>query len=491
MEKLYVAVELGTTTSRLVLGTLQNNCLKLGELSRFPTPILKDKKTQQWDVAAIFQNIVAGLADLGKQDVNLHGISCTGWAGDYLLFAEDGALLSPTFHHDDARSAQGRETVLKKFPAETIYSETGRPIRDASTLLQLSAENSRRLKKARTLLPVADAFNHLLGGVACAENSSASATQLYTPVTKSWSRHLQNELALPPRLLPPIVPAGTRLGILRPDIAKQTHLDHTQIIASCSNELAASLSGLPLNHGRDWAYLRIGSETLIGTEVADPIITAGTQALGYHHETCLGGSTNFYRRANGLFILDECRRFWIERDRELCDDVLLHLATTSGPFEAFIDVTDPRFSEPGDMPLKIQAFCRDSGQEIPRKPGQLIRCVLESLALHYRRLFFETELLTGSRFSRVYLFGANENTLLNHFVVDALQVPAVIASPDAAAIGNIVVQALTLGHIQSLEAAHEILRNSYKIQAIIPHQSDWDTAAERALELTSVPVSAT
>ncbi len=490
MEKLYVACEFGLQTSRVVLGTLENHALKLGELHRFATPVVTEKKSLHWDVQAIFQQVVKALGELGSQEVNLQGISCTSWGGDYLLFDQDDTLLSPVFHHADPRSAKGWQELRGKISPETIYGETGLPPRPGSTLFQLGAETSRRLRHTRVLLPFADGFNHLLGGVACAETSAASTTQLYTPLTKTWSRPLVGSLKLKPGVLPPLVPAGTRLGRLRPDIAKQTGLDTAQIIATCSNELAASLSGLPLNHGRDWAYLRIGSETLIGTEVADPIITVGTQALEYHNETCLGGATNFYRRAPGLFMLEECRRHWIQQDRELNDDVLLHLATMSKPFEAFIDVTDPRFAAPGDMPLKIQAFCRESGQDVPRRPGEIIRCVLESLALHYRQVFHETEVLTGSRFGRVFLFGASENTLLNHFVVDALQVPAIIASPDAAAIGNIIVQALTLGHINSLEAAHEILRNSYKIQAIIPHQSDWDTAAIRARDLNPIPVPA-
>jgi rhamnulokinase len=219
--------------------------------------------------------------------------------------------------------------------------------------------------------------------------------------------------------------------------------------------------------------------------VPDPIINGETEKLGYANETCLGGATNLYRRTVGLFILEECRRFWIQRDRELCDDVLMHLATTSTPFEALINPADPRFAEPGDMPEKIQNYCRETGQEIPRKPGEIIRCVLESLALHYRTVFQETEMLTGGRFGRVFLFGAGENTLLSHFIVDALQAPAIIASPDAAAIGNVVVQALALGHISSLDAAHEILRSSCKIQAIIPHEACWHTAAERMAGLTA------
>lgn len=483
MEKLYVACEFGPRISRIMLGSLEHNRLKLGELRRFETPILKDKKTLQWNIPELFQQTLAGLITIGAQDVNVESVSCNSWGGDYLLFDRDEALLSPAYHFNDPRTEAGWNEVREKVSTETVYEETGFWLRKGSTLSQLGAETSKRLRQSFVLLPFADGFNHLLGGVACAEASLASTTQLYSPATKTWSRRLIADLRLPQSMLPAITPAGTRLGVLKPEIAQQTRLDGTQIIATCSNELAASLSGLPLNHGRDWAYLRIGAETLIGTEVGEAIITPGTCALGYTNETCLGGATNLYRRTIGLSILDECRRYWIERDRELCDDVLMHLATTSPAFEAFIDVTDPRFATPGDMPLKIQAFCRETGQEIPRKPGQIIRCVLESLALHYRKIFRETELITGSNFARVYLFGAGENNLLNHFLVNALQVPAIIASPDAASIGNVVVQALTLGHINSLEAAHEILRSSYKIQAIIPHHSSWHVAAERLQEV--------
>lgn len=485
MEKLYVACEFGPRISRIMLGALEHNTLKLGELRRFETPVLKDRKTLQWDIAELFQQTLAGLITIGAQDVNIAGVSCNSWGGDYLLFDRDEALLSPAYHFNDVRSEAGWNEVQEKISAETIYEETGSLLRKGSTLAQLGAETSKRLKQSFVLLPFADGFNHLLGGVACAEASLASATQLYSPVTKTWSRRLVADLRLPQAVLPAITPAGTCLGMLKPEIAQQTRLEGTQVIATCSNELAASLSGLPLNHGRDWAYLRIGAETLIGTEVGEAVVTPGTYALGYANETCLGGATNLYRRTVGLSILDECRRYWIERDRELCDDVLMHLATTSASFEVFIDVTDPRFAEPGDMPLKIQAYCKETGQEIPRKPGQIIRCVLEGLALHYRKVFLETEALTGSKFARVYLFGAGENNLLNHFIVNALQVPAIIASPDAVSIGNVVVQALTLGHIGSLEAAHEILRSSYKIQAIIPHHSSWQVAAERLQAMTA------
>ena len=406
-----------------------------------------------------------------------------------MLFDSDGTLLTPVFHHADSRSVEGVKAVFAKFSPETIHDETGVQSRPGNTLFQLGAESSRRLKRGNRLLPFADAFNHLLGGDHCAELSSASSTQLFNPATRTWSNRLTSGLGLPMEFLPNIVSPGTKLGRLRPDLAKQTRLEDATVIASCSNEFAATLAGLPLGHGKDWAYLRMGDEALIGTQVPAPLISKLTRELGYSNESCLGGETNFYKRTVGLWLLEECRRYWIAQDRELSDDVLMHLATTSPAFECLINLADPRFAEPGDMPLKIQAYCRETDQEIPRKPGQVIRCVLESLALEYRKEFQQLELLTGSKFTRLYLFGGAENGLLNHFVVNALQVPVILASPDAAPVGNLLVQALALRHIPSLGEGREILRNTIKTQAIVPHPASWEAVASRMLELTAPAIA--
>lgn len=487
MEKYYVACDFGVRTSRILLGTLHNQTLRVNELRRFKTPVINEKKSLQWNLPEIYRETLVALSELGEQEVGVAGISCSSWGADYMLFDPDGALLTPVFHHADPRTVDGTKSVLAKIPAETIYDETGVQSRPGNTLFQLGAESSRRLKRGNHLLPFADGFNHLLGGDRCAEMSAASATQLFNPATRTWSHHLTSSLRLPTELLPNIVSPGTKLGRLRPDLAKQTRLEDATVIASCSNELSASLAGLPLGHGKDWAYLRIGEESLIGTEVPAPLISKVTREMGYSNESCLGGAINFYKRTVGLGLLEECRRFWIGQDRELSDDVLLHLATTSPAFECLVNLADPCFAEPGDLPTKIQAFCRETGQEIPRKPGQIIRCVLESLALEYRKEFQQLELLTGSRFTRLYLFGGAENGLLNHFIVNALQVPVILTSPDSGPIGNVLMQTLALRHTPSLGEAREILRNSIKTQAIVPHPASWETVANRMQELVTTP----
>jgi len=363
-----------------------------------------------------------------------------------------------------------------------IYSETGSPVVPTSTLSQLAAE-SRRVKKAHCLLPVADAFNYLLCGVPSVEMSSASATQVFNPVSRRWSDQMIQHLDLRRDLFPLIANSGAKLGSLNADIAKDTRLEAVHILATLSNQSAAALAGLPLEPGQDWAYLHVGEETVIGAELPSPVISEVSRKLNYSNELCAGGKVNFYRGTVGLSILTECKRFWAQQERDMSEDLLPHLATATPPFESLINPAEPCFTEPGDMPLKIQAFCRETGQEIPRKPGHIYRCILESLALHYRKTLAELEVITGRNFQRLYLLGAGENPLLNNFICNALQLPVTLVSPDAAATGNVLLQAQTLGHIQSLQEGREIVRRSFRAQTIVPHPTSWDSAAERLLNL--------
>ena len=237
-----------------------------------------------------------------------------------------------------------------------------------------------------------------------------------------------------------------------------------------------------MDESEDWAFLRLGAGALIGAELDEPIINKAARELGFTNESGYGGSVLFYKNTTGLRLLEECRRYWRENDRELETHVLMHLATSSEPFEALINIEDPSFAEPGDMPLKIQAFCRNTGQIVPRKPGAIIRCVLESLALQYRKSLQQVELLSGRRFTRLYLFDGVKNTLLNNFIATSLGIPVVIAPPDATPIGNVVVQSLTLGHLKSLSEARELVRKGFKTETITTHAAAWDIAFNRFVQ---------
>ena len=457
----------------------------MSEVRRFANLPLHEKGALQWNIPELYQEILAGLSDIGTYEEAVESISCSSWGGDYLLFDANSALITPTFHHADPRLQEGRDRVLARIPLETIYEETGVQHAPGSTLFQLGAERSRRLSRAAHLLPVADAFNYLLAGVARAEISLASTTQLWNPVTGNWSQRLLDAVDVPRALMPSLVPSGTPLGPLRAELALKTSLQDARVVSSCSHEAAAALLGLPITAGESWAFLRLGSWATMGTEIAAPIITETSRQLNFTNEIGYGGTVRFSKQTVGLWILEECRRFWKQHDREIDDDLLTHLAGSAPAFESLINPNDPRFLAPGDMPLKIQAYCRETSQLVPRKPGPIIRCVLESVALLHRKTLSELEELTGRSIGCLYLLGASGNPLLNHFTANAVHRPVIVAPADATAVGNVLGQAMALGHIRSLAEAREVVRNGFKLQRLIPYAAAWDAAYARLSRLIS------
>jgi rhamnulokinase len=483
MENFYAACDLKADLGRVLLGDVHKGKLTLSEVRRFDNGPVREKGGLQWDIPRLYQEVLEGLRVIGKDEVNLHSVSCDSWAADYLLFDEGGAIITPTYHRE-APGAESNGEEATGIPWEEIYAETGLQ-NPANTRRQLAQEKPRRLRHASQLLPVADGFNYLLAGVPRAEMTLASSTQLFNPITRNWSERLVQAMRLPPRLLPELVPAGTRLGMLRPEIARDTRLEDTCVVASCSHEIAATLAGLPAGENEQWAYLQVGPWSVMGTEIPAPMINDASREMNFTNEFGYNGAVRFSKRVPGLWLLEECRRHWEATDRGLDDEMVSHLAAYASPFECLINPSDPRFLAPDEMPLKIQAYCRETQQFVPRKPGPIARCVLESLALHYRRTLCEIEQLTGRRITRLYLLGAPTSLLLRHFIANALQVPVVVAPADASAIGNIIVQALALGHITSLSEARRLVQNSFKTETIEPHATVWSGAYDRFIQLLS------
>ena len=403
-----------------------------------------------------------------------------------MLFEPDSTLIPPTYHYRDPRGEPGMKDVLAKIPWEIIYAETGIQKLPINTLFQLGAEKSKRYHKAHHLLSVADGFNYLLSGTAKFEVSMASTTQLYNPTSKTWSDRLMHALRLPPKLFPDVVPSGTVLGPLRAEIAKQTGLeDNVQVVASLSHDTGAAVAALPAT-GSNWAFLSSGTWSLMGVELPGPIINDTTRELNFTNEIGYGNSVRLLKNITGLWVVQECRRYWAEKEQDLDYDVMTHLAGSAPPFESLINLADPRFLTPGDMPAKVQAYCKETGQPVPRKPGPILRCVLESLALLYRKTLREIEEVTGRKIERLYIVGGGtKNSLLNHFTSNALQIPVILGPAEATSIGNVLVQAMAMGHLKSLEEARAVVRDSFKSETIQPYAAAWNSAYERLQKFLS------
>lgn len=489
MSRYFVACDLGEEFGRVMLATLHKEQLTISEVLRFQCGTLHEKDVVHWDMAQIYQDTLAGLREVGAYQEPVDSISCSSWAADYLLFHADGSLIPPTFQHGGPRAEAGRVDVLKHLPWNTIFEETG--IRDSrqSTLFQLGADKARRVKRADHLMPVADGFNYLLSGAASVELSSASATQLFNPEKRQWSERLLKAVDLPAKLLPRVVSGGTKLKPLRAEIAAAAGLENTHVVASCSNQLAATLAGLPIPEGEQWACLQLGRDSRIGAELNAPLINQASYDANLSHTLGYNGSVYCHAETIGLRILEECRQSWAEAGQELDEGVLAHLAATAEPLETLINFTDPRFATPGDLFAKIQAFCKETGQIVPRKPGPTYRCLLESLALSYRKTLDEITHATGREFTRLYLLGDSSNNLLNHFIANAMQLPITIAPTNATAIGNVVVQALAMGRINSLFAARQIVQQSFKMSTVLPHPArTWAPVYDRFQELSGTRV---
>ncbi|MEK7675005.1 MAG: rhamnulokinase family protein [Verrucomicrobiota bacterium] len=485
----YLACDLGAESGRLMLGSLDGGRLTLEELHRFPNTPVKADGSLHWNIPQLFDELIAGLKKAAARQIPLAGISTDSWGVDYLLFAADGSLISPTFHYRDPRTKKGVENAFRKVDWKTIFAETGIQFMPLNTIFQLAAESPERLTQAHQLLLVGDGFNYWLSGVAQVEESMASTSQLYNPRTRSWSKPLLEALQLRPELFPPIVPSGTRLGLLRESIARDTGLSGLEVLASCSHDTGAAVAAVPAL-GQNWAYLSSGTWSLMGVELASPIINDDCRELNFTNEIGYGGSVRLLKNIIGLWLVQECRRDWAKAGQEFDYATLTRLAAEAPPFVSLINPTDSRYLSPDDMPAKITAFCRETGQPVPSSPGAMIRCVLESLALLYRRTLRQIEQLIGQKIERLHIVGGgSKNDLLNQFTANALQIPVLTGPVEATAAGNVLIQAITLGHLPSLQAARQVVRDSMGVSSVQPEAAPaWNKACARMEHLLTVTV---
>jgi rhamnulokinase len=415
------------------------------------------------------------------------GISTDSWGVDYVLLHGREPLLSIPFHYRDARTEGAMERAFRVVSAGEIFAETGIQFMPINTLFQLREDALSRpglLGLADKFLNIGDYFNFLFSGVGKAEESLASTTQLYNPRTRTWSAQLIGKFALPAHIFPEVVPSGTRLGSLLPAIAAETGLEGVQVIAGCSHDTAAAVMAVPAE-GEDWAYLSSGTWSLLGVETAQPIITSESRQLNFTNEIGFGGSIRFLKNIVGLWMVQECRRAWARLGREYSYEELAALAEAAEPLRSFVDPQDERFGKPGAMQQKIAAFCLATRQAVPDTPGAVIRCVLESLALCYRRTLEKLGKAIGRRIARLHIVGGgSKNSLLNRLTADATGIPVLAGPSECTGIGNVLVQAIALGQVSSLARARNIVRKSFPPVAYQPADAAlWDEAYSRFCRL--------
>ncbi len=478
----YLACDLGAESGRAMLGTISPEGLVLEELHRFQNTPVRLPTGLYWDTLRLFHEIQQGLAVAGRERrLALAGVGIDTWGVDFALLGRDGALADNPRHYRDARNHGILEKAFQVAPREEIFAHTGLQFMQFNTLFQLYAmqlASAPALETARTLLMMPDLFGYWLTGVPRAELSDASTTHFYNPVAQRWATELFDRFGLPQAILPELIPSGTLLGPLLRHVAEEAGLSATPVYATCGHDTASAVAAVPAQ-GDAWCYISSGTWSLMGVELATPVISAGALRLNFTNEIGFGGSVRFLKNIAGLWLVQECRRAWALAGQEYRYDELARLAAAAAPLAAVID--PDAFLEPGRMPEKIAVFCRSTGQAEPATPGAFCRVILESLALRYRQVLESLETLLGRPLEVIHIVGGgSRNQVLNQFVADATG-RAVIAGPaEATAAGNVLVQAIGGGVLSGLAEARQLVRESFPLTSVEPKpQANWDRAYEK------------
>ena len=407
------AVDLGAQSGRVAVGRFDGSRLEVREVHRFPNDPIERAGALQWDVERLHRDVIDGLRAAGR-DAAVDSLAVDSWAVDFALLDDEGELVEGPRHYRDPRRAAAVEGVFEHVPARELYERTGVQLLPINTIFELAAmvgERDEALEVASTLLLIPDLFHFWLCGSRTTEFTNATTTQCYDPSAGGWATDLLDRLDIPRRLFPEIVAPGTPLGSLSSAATKATGLDGARVIAAATHDTASAVAATPLIDDGS-VFLSIGTWSLVGIEVDHPVISDDSFVANLTNEGGVSGTFRLLRNVAGLWLLNECRRQWAAEGIELGFDQLVALAADAPPFLAFIEPNASAFLEPGDMPSRLRDFCRRTAQPEPGSPGEVVRCILESLALKHAETIDILHAVSGSTPSTLHIVGGGSRNAL-------------------------------------------------------------------------------
>ncbi|NQT27106.1 rhamnulokinase [candidate division KSB1 bacterium] len=479
----YIAVDFGASSGRVMLAEIDQT-IHLQEMHRFPNYPILNLGHSQWDLLGLFNEMKQGLSKIASSGTqNIQSIGVDTWGVDFGFIGRDDVILGNPYCYRDSRTQGMMEKAFQKFSKTGIYSATGVQFMELNSLFQLLSMVEARhpiLDVAETLLFMPDLFHFMLTGERKSEYTIASTSQLLNALDRQWDVGLFNALELPINLMADLVQSGSVLGSLRNEIQEETGLKVQQVIAPASHDTASAVAAVPAVHDKSWAYLSSGTWSLMGVELETPLINSETLERNYTNEGGVDGSIRFLKNVTGMWLLEECRRQW-GGESSVSYDSLLKEADASEPFRCLIYPDDPQFVNPPDMVKAIQDFCKNTNQPTPESQGQFIRCIFESLALRYRQVIEDLNYLHNRKIEILYVVGGgSRNTMLNQFTADALGIPVLAGPIEATALGNVIIQAVATGQLESIQAGRRMIADSFPVRDFLPHETEpWDEAYER------------
>jgi rhamnulokinase len=490
-EKVFIAVDLGAGSGRVISARTDLDRMTLEDVHRFDNPGTDLPGGSFWNILGLYREILEGLRRaVEKYGGKIVSIGIDTWGCDFGLIDANGELIGLPHQYRDPRFEGMAEAMHALMPEEEIFARTGVKTNFYNTSLHLLAEAKKQspaLLHASRLLFVPDLLAYWLTGRQAVEQTVASTSQLIDPNTGDWEWSVIRALGLPEQLFGEIVEPGTVLGPLREEVTKFIGSGAIPVVATACHDTAAAVTGIPMD-GTGELWLSSGTWSIMGIET-DTAITS-KQALGYGFCNDLGvqGDVHFLKNIAGLWLIQECKRQWALDGETLGYAEMAGLADKAAPFTAFIDPDDESFASPGDMPEKIRAWCRKTGQAVPDSKGLILRVATDSLALKYRVVYERFRALTGLDFKSLHAGGGGiQNELLSQATADALGIPVIAGPVEATSCGNLITQMVGTGNLPDFKAGRELIRRSFDFKTFTPSNGgEWNDAYVRFRQLLAL-----
>ena len=474
--KKFVAIDLGAESGRVIVGDVS----KMEIIYRFPNNFVRVKDSIFWDILGIFNEIKRGLKEAFKKYPNqIISIGIDTWGVDHVLLDNDGDLLGNPYHYRDKRTDNIMEEVFRIIPKKEIFTETGIQFMQLNTIYQLysfARKKPQIFENTKYFLTIPDLLNYWLTGIIKNEYSIATTTQLYNPIKKDWSTKILNKLGFKKEIFGEIIMPGIKIGKLLPAVAREIGADsEVMVVAPACHDTGSAVAAVPVEDNINYAYISSGTWSLLGIETPKPIINDMSFKYNFTNEGSADGGFRFLKNITGFWIIQECKKFWDENVKSYSYDELTEIALKYGPANFRIDPDDLRFLKPAliddSMIDRIKNYCHETGQKIPKTPAEIVRGVIESLAEKYTETIKMIEEITGKSIKEIYIIGGGcRNSLLCQLVANATDLPVYAGPVEATAIGNLMVQAKSMGQIKSINEGRNIIRKSFDIKKYLPKE---------------------
>ena len=488
--KSFLAFDLGATSGRSILGTIENGRLQMKELTRFPNQILQIGNHFHWNIYSLFEHLKAGLVAAKNEGIEISSIGIDTWGVDFAMLAEDGSILGAPYAYRDPHTIGAPEKYFEIVSREKVYDLTGIQVMNFNSLYQLfalSQANNSLLKATKEILFMPDALAYLLTGNKVVEYTIASTSQILNPRTKKFEAELLEKAGVSPSILGEIVMPGHLIGTLRDDLAEESELGKINVVAVAGHDTGAAVAAVPASN-ENFAYLSSGTWSLMGIEVKDAIINEETSKYNFTNEGGVEGTTRFLKNITGMWILEQCMKEWKKEGITYAYEKIVQMADTVEPFQSLIDTDHTSFACPGCMTKAIQDYCVASEQKVPQTHPEFVRCIFESLSLKYRYILDLLKGLAPFPIEKLHVIGGgSKNPLLNQWTANSIGIPVAAGPSEATAIGNIMLQAKAAGCVDSLFEMRQIIAESVHIDEFIPENPEiWAEAYKKFLAITKL-----